>query len=62
MEMGLVEQVEKGGVGRPALVVQPQRLVERFPVPTGKPLSRSRELRQPLRIPRTATSRRNHWG
>jgi len=31
-------QVEKGGVGRPALVVQPLRHVERFPVPTGKPL------------------------
>jgi len=24
--------------------------------------SRSRELRQPLRIPRTATNSRNHWG
>jgi len=31
-------QVEKGGIRWPALVVQHLRHVERFPVPTGKPL------------------------
>lgn len=33
---GLIEQVEKGGVRRPALEVQAQGLVQRFPVPLGK--------------------------
>jgi hypothetical protein len=36
--MGLIEQVEEGGIRRPALEIQPQRLVERFPVPAGKSL------------------------
>ena len=33
LQVGLVEQVEKGGIGGPALEVQAQRLVQRFPVP-----------------------------
>lgn len=36
--MGPIEQVEEGGIRRPALELQPQRLVKRFPVPAGKGL------------------------
>ncbi len=38
LQVGLVEQVEKGGIRGPSLVVQAQRLVESPPVPTRKPL------------------------
>ncbi|HBH74371.1 MAG TPA: hypothetical protein DDY43_13290 [Synechococcales bacterium UBA10510] len=36
--MGPVKQVEKAGIRRPALELQPQLLVKRFPVPAGKGL------------------------
>ncbi len=38
LQVGLVEQVEKGGVRRPALEVQAQGLVENFTVPLGEGL------------------------
>ena len=38
LEMGLIEQIKEGGIRGPALVLQPQRLVEGFPVPAGKTL------------------------
>jgi len=38
LQVSLVEQVEEGGICRPALEVQAQRLVQRFPVPFGEGL------------------------
>ncbi len=38
LQVGLIEQVEEGGIRGSALVLQPQRLVEPFPVPAGKAL------------------------
>ena len=36
--VGPIEQVKEGGIRRPALELQPQSLVQRFPVPAGKGL------------------------
>jgi len=38
LEMRLVEQIEEGGICRPALEIQAQSLVQRFPVPFGEGL------------------------
>jgi hypothetical protein len=38
LQVGLVKQVEEGGVRRPALELQAQRLVQRLSVPPGKGL------------------------
>jgi len=36
LQVSLVEQVEEGGICRPALEIQAERLVQRFPVPLGE--------------------------
>jgi dihydroorotate dehydrogenase len=36
--VGLVEQVQEGGIGGPTLEVQAERLVQRLSVPLGKGL------------------------
>lgn len=36
LQVGLVEQVEEGGIGGPALEIQVQRLVQGLPVPLGE--------------------------
>ncbi len=46
LQMGLIEQVEKGCIRRPTLELQAQRLVQRLSVPPGKR----------LQIPRTAAA------
>ena len=42
LQVGLIEQVEKGGIRGPALEVQAQGLVQRLPVPPGKCLQIAR--------------------
>ena len=61
LQVSLIEQVEERRIRRPALEVQAQCLVQRFPVPFGE-ASRSRELLQSLRIPSTVTSSRYQCG
>ena len=36
LQVGLIEQVEEGGIGGPALEIQVQRLVQGLPVPLGE--------------------------
>jgi len=36
LQVGLIEQVEEGGIGGTSLEVQAERLVQRLPVPPGK--------------------------
>ncbi len=38
LQVGLIEQVEEGGIGGPALELQAQRLVQCLPMPPGKSL------------------------
>ncbi len=61
LEMRLVGQVEERRICWPALEVQAQGLVQRFPVPFGEGLQITGVL-QSLRILSTVTSSRYHCG
>jgi len=56
-----LKQVQEGGVGGRALPVKAENGIER-PVMTGRKPLQILAMRQPLKIPRMATSSRNHWG
>ena len=67
LQVGLVKQVQEGGIGRPALEIQAQGLVQRLAVPLGESLQIARaaaptedpehrhQQQEPLRVTHPAT-------